>query len=319
MTGSLTEEIRRIERRLTRQDVPGMQRRTSSHHSFLDRLGRLLDTRRFRGSIIDRKMQYRSNTVDSFGLDPIHAEGWRPVLEFMYRSYWRVETSGMENIPDHGRAIIVANHAGTLPYDGAMIMCAVRYDHPAHRTIRPLIEDFIFHFPFIGAALNRIGCVRACQDNAERLLSQEQLVAVFPEGMKGISKLYRHRYQLQRFGRGGFIKLALQTRAPIIPAAVIGAEEIYPMMGRVSWLAKYLGIPYVPLTPTFPWLGPLGAILLPSKWQIRFGDPLHLADQFGADALDDRILVNQLAEKVRSTIQGMVDEGLASRRSVLFG
>jgi 1-acyl-sn-glycerol-3-phosphate acyltransferase len=225
----------------------------------------------------------------------------------------------MENLPDHDRALIVANHAGTLPYDGAMVMCAVKQDHPAHRDVRPLVEDFIFHFPFLGVALNRIGCVRACQENAERLLRHGQLVAVFPEGIKGIGKLYRDRYQLQRFGRGGFIKLALQTRTPIVPTAIIGSEEIHPMLGKVTWLAKYVGIPYVPLTPTFPWLGAAGVIPLPSKWQIRFGEPLNLGGQYGPEAATDSILVNRLTEQVRSTIQSMVDEALRTRRSVMFG
>jgi len=195
----------------------------------------------------------------------------------------------------------------------------VKYDHPAHRQVRPLVEDFIFHFPFLGTSLNRIGCVRACPENAERLLRHGQVVAVFPEGIKGIGKLYRHRYQLQRFGRGGFVKLALQTGAPIIPAAIIGSEEIHPMLGRFTWLAKYLGIPYVPLTPTFPWLGALGTVPLPVKWQIRFGEPIDLAGQHGAAAAGDRILVNRLTEQVRSTIQSMVDAALRARRSILFG
>jgi 1-acyl-sn-glycerol-3-phosphate acyltransferase len=264
-------------------------------------------------------MRNRSDIVDDFGLDPVYAENWRPLLDFLYQSYWRVETTGMENLPDHGRALIVANHSGTLPYDGAMIMYAVRYNHPAHRDIRPLVEDFVFHFPFIGVALNRIGCVRACQENAERLLANEQVVAVFPEGIKGIGKLYRRRYQLQRFGRGGFVKLALKSRAPVIPTSVVGAEEVHPMLAQVTWLAKYLGIPYIPITPTFPWLGLAGAVPMPSKWYIRFGEPMDLASQYGAEAHQDRILVNRLTEEVRSTIQGMVDETLLARRSVIFG
>jgi 1-acyl-sn-glycerol-3-phosphate acyltransferase len=280
----------------------------------LDRAGRS-----FARWISEVRMRDRSEMVDEFGFDPIFFERWRPLLEFLYRTYWRVETSGIENIPDHDSAMIVSNHAGTFPYDGAMLMSAVKCDHPTHRDVRPLVEDFIFHFPFLGVALNRIGCVRACPENAERLLRHGALVAVFPEGIKGIGKLFAQRYQLQRFGRGGFVKLALQTRTPIIPAAVIGAEEIHPMVGRVTWLARYLGIPYVPITPTFPWLGPLGAVPLPTKWQIRFGEPIDLAGQHGPAAAQDRVLVHRLTEQVRSTIQSMVDEALLNRRSVFFG
>ncbi len=168
-------------------------------------------------------------------------------------------------------------------------------------------------------AINLIGCVRACQENAERLLEEDKVVTVFPEGIKGIGKRYSKRYQLQRFGRGGFIKLALKTGAPIIPAAVIGAEEIYPMLTKVTWLAKYVGIPYVPITPTFPWFGPLGALPLPSKWTIRFGEPMDLVGRHGVEAHQDRILVNKLTEQVRSTIQSMVDDTLSARRSIIFG
>jgi 1-acyl-sn-glycerol-3-phosphate acyltransferase len=167
--------------------------------------------------------------------------------------------------------------------------------------------------------LNRIGCVRACQENAERLLQQDRVVAVFPEGIQGIGKLYQNRYQLQRFGRGGFIKLALKNRTPIIPTAVVGAEEIHPMLTKVTWLAKYLGIPFVPVTPTFPWLGPLGLVPLPSKWIIRFGEPIDLSADHEPEAHQDRLLVSRLTEQVRSRIQGMVDEILAARRSVIFG
>ena len=287
--------------------------------TLLEQLGDLLNTGNARQRLADYLMRDRSEVVDDFGMDLMFADKWRPFFELLYRHWWRVETVGMENVPDQGGALIVANHSGTLPYDGAMIMYAVRYDHPAHRDVRPLVEDFIFHFPFLGVFLNRVGCVRACQDNAERLLRQGQVAAVFPEGVQGIGKLYRHRYQLQRFGRGGFIRLAFKTGTPIIPAAVVGAEEIHPMMAKGTWMTKPLGIPYMPMTPTFPWLGPLGAIPFPSKWHIRFGEPIDLKSQYGANGGDDRLLVGRLTEQVRSNIQGMVDDCLARRGSVVFG
>jgi 1-acyl-sn-glycerol-3-phosphate acyltransferase len=267
----------------------------------------------------DLAMRDRSDVVDEFGRDPNVAAKVEPLLEFLYKTYFRVDARGMGHIPDEGRALIVANHSGTLPYDGAMIMHAVKHHHSSARDVRPLVEDFVFHFPYLGTLMNRIGGVRACPENAERLLEQDQLVAVFPEGIKGIGKLYRERYQLQRFGRGGFIKLALKSDAPIIPTAVVGAEEIHPMLTRVTWLAKSVGIPYIPVTPTFPFLGPIGLVPLPTKWYIAFGEPLYFNAEYGADGANDRILVNKLAEQVRSKIQLMIDSLLKERRSVLFG
>ncbi|MCA9666696.1 MAG: acyltransferase family protein [Myxococcales bacterium] len=279
---------------------------------------RLLDPATYRRMIRDLRMSGRSEVVDEFGLDPVFAERLRPIFEFLYRTYWRVETSGMEHVPDRGRAIIVANHSGTLPYDAAMLMYGLRFDHPAHRTARPLVEDFVFHFPYVGVAMNRIGGVRASPENARRLLDQQQLVVVFPEGTKGIGKLYKERYKLQRFGRGGFIKLALRTRTPVIPTAIVGAEEIHPMLGRIGALARAVGLPYLPVTPTFPLLGPLGALPLPSKWFILFGKPVDLGDH-GPDAADDGILVGRLTERVRAVIQDMIDSALEQRGSSLLG
>ena len=264
-------------------------------------------------------MRNRSESVDEFGRDPLVAAKIDPLLDFLYKHYFRVEVEGMGHIPSEGRALIVANHSGTLPYDGAMIMHAVQRDHDAHRAVRPLVEDFVFHFPYLGTLMNRIGGVRACQENAERLLSQDQLVAVFPEGIKGIGKLFSQRYQLQRFGRGGFVKLALATDSPIIPTAVVGAEEIHPLLTKVTWLAKSVGIPYLPITPTFPLLGLLGLVPLPSKWYLAIGEPLYFNAEYGTEAANDRILVNRLAEQVRHRIQEMVDGLLKRRRSVLLG
>jgi len=314
----LMGQFRRIESRVTRRFL-GQSPYQEASGSMLDSIGALTRAGTYRRWVSDLMMRSRSDVVDDFGLDGVFADRWRPLFEFLYRQYWRVETAGMENVPDQGRALLVSNHSGALPYDGAMIMYAVRYDHPAHRDVRPLVEDLVFHFPYLGMFLNRIGCVRACQGNAERLLQQDRIAAVFPEGIKGISKLYRHRYQLQRFGRGGFIKLAFKTRTPIIPTSVVGAEEIHPMLTKVTWLAKYIGIPFIPITPTFPWLGPLGVLPFPSKWRIRFGEPIDLCAKYGPDAYKDRILVNKLTEQVRSTIQTMVDECLSTRRSVVFG
>jgi len=163
--------------------------------------------------------------------------------------------------------------------------------------------------------MNRIGAVRACQENAERLLDHDKLVAVFPEGIKGIGKLYAQRYKLQRFGRGGYIKLALRMGTPVLPAAVVGAEETNPLLSKVVGPARAFGLPYFPITATFPWLGPLGLVPLPTRWKIIFGPPIELPEH-GVAAAQDAVLVNRLNEQVRATIQSMLDEGLASRESV---
>jgi 1-acyl-sn-glycerol-3-phosphate acyltransferase len=260
-------------------------------------------------------MRGRSEEVDDFGFDPIYDAKLKPVLDFLYTKYFRVETSGISSVPKTGRCLLVANHSGTLPLDGLMIKAAVKREG---REVRWLTEDFIYHMPFLGGAMNRLGAVRACQENAERLLGKEQLVAVFPEGVKGIGKLFADRYRLQRFGRGGFIKLCLRTGTPIVPVAVTGAEETNPLLFKIEHLSKALGVPYVPVTPTFPLLGPLGLLPAPTKWTIQFGEPLDLSSH-GPSAADDEILVGKLAERVRATIQGMLDRTVGSRKSVFFG
>ena len=225
---------------------------------------------------------------------------------------------GIENVSHQGRTLLVANHSGVLPYDASMIKIAIYNEHPSRREVRFLVDDFVFHFPFLGTFMNRIGGVRACPENAERLLGQEELVSVFPEGIKGISKPFKERYQLQRFGRGGVIRLALKTKSPIIPVAVVGAEEIHPLIYKSSVLARPLGLPFIPFTPTFPALGPLGAIPLPTKWTIVFGKPIPF-DQYSHEDEHDGILINRETERLREVIQTMVFDELKERKSVFFG
>jgi 1-acyl-sn-glycerol-3-phosphate acyltransferase len=296
-------ELRELERRLEQQRTPAFPIDVRKH------LPLEAVWRRWR----QLAMWGRSDVVDDFGRDPRATARWEWLFEFLYSRWFRVEASGLEHIPAHGRALLVANHAGTLPYDSAMVMHAVRRDHPARRDVRPLVEDTVFHLPFLGPIMNRIGGVRADPANAERLLEHDELVAVFPEGEKGMGKLWKDRYRLQRFGRGGFVKLALRTGAPIIPVAVVGAEEAAPMLGKVTWFAKNIGIPWIPVTPTFPWLGPAGLLPLPSKWFVQFGAPIELSH--GPEAASDRLLVNRLADQIRTQIQQMIDGLLGKRRS----
>jgi 1-acyl-sn-glycerol-3-phosphate acyltransferase len=199
-----------------------------------------------------------------------------------------------------------------------MMKIACYNEHPKQRELRFLVDDFVFHFPFLGTLMNRIGGVRACPENAERLLRKGELISVFPEGLKGISKPYTERYRLQRFGRGGTIRLAMKTKAPIIPVAIVGAEEIHPLIYKSSVLARPLGLPFIPVTPTFPLLGPIGAIPLPTKWTMVFGEPIPF-DQYTERDTHDSILINQENEKLRELIQDMVYEVLKDRRSVFLG
>ena len=261
---------------------------------------------------------WHSEEVDEFGYDPRFTETILPFLEFLYTVWWRVETSGVDHVPPSGAGLIVANHSGVLPWDGLMINVAVRHEHPARRRCRMLALDMFAHLPFLAPLLAQSGAVRANQENGERLLRKGELVGVFPEGVKGVGKPFKDRYRLARFGRGGFVRLALRTGAPIVPCAVVGAEEIHPKIAAMDWLGRPLGLPYLPITPTFPLLGPLGLIPLPTRWSIDFADPIPM-DVYGPEGAEDPILVNRLSEQIRSTVQAMVDSRLARRRSVWFG
>ncbi|MFD1824966.1 lysophospholipid acyltransferase family protein [Mumia zhuanghuii] len=238
--------------------------------------------------------------IDSFGLDPqLHAIGMaalRPIAE----KWFRIEVRGAERIPSDGGALVVANHSGTIPVDAAMTTLVVN-DH-AHRTLRLLGADLVFTLPFVGELARKMGATLACSEDAERLLAEGHIVAVWPEGFKGVGKPYSERYKLQRFGRGGFVSAAMRAGVPIVPVSIVGAEEIYPLVGNVPSLARLLGLPYMPITPFFPWLGPLGMIPLPSKWIIEFGDPIR-TDAYPPEAADDPMLVFNVTDQVRETIQ----------------
>jgi 1-acyl-sn-glycerol-3-phosphate acyltransferase len=277
----------------------------------------LADSRYFVEKWGRKGLRSRAEEVDEFGLDRSFETRLRPVLDFIYQRYFRIQTEGITNVPSEGRAVVVGNHSGSIPIDGLMLRTALRLDHPASRDLRWLAEDFLFYLPFAGVFMNRAGAVRACQENAERLLSRDNLIAVFPEGVQGIRKLFRDRYRLQRFGRGGYIRLCLRTRAPLIPCAIIGGEESSPLLYRFDAIADLLRVPYLPVTPTFPALGALGLVPAPTKWRIKFGEPIAF-DNYGPEAADDDLLVGRLSDRVRSTIQSMLDSGLQKRKSIWF-
>jgi 1-acyl-sn-glycerol-3-phosphate acyltransferase len=254
---------------------------------------------------------------DEWGLDEEFAEAAYPLLEFMSERRWRVTAVGPKNVPSHGRALLVANHAGILPWDGTMMSVALLKEHPLPRYPRFLVLNWAFELPWVSTALRKVGAVPASPYNAIRLLEQNELVAVFPEGVKGAGKDFKDRYRLQRFGRGGFVEIALRTGSPIVPVAVVGSEEIYPKLGESGALARLTGAPYFPITPTFPLLGPLGAVPLPSRWRIQFGTPIELSS-YGPEAADDRPLVFEVSERVRDTIQQMVYDNLVKRGSAFL-
>jgi 1-acyl-sn-glycerol-3-phosphate acyltransferase len=256
--------------------------------------------------------------VDDFGFDPeLTDQVLFTLMRPLYDKYFRVEVRGLENVPSTGGALVVANHSGTIPLDSVMTQIALRDRHPARRHLRMLGADLVFKTPFVGELARKTGTTLACNADAERLLGRGELVGVWPEGFKGIGKPFAERYKLQRFGRGGFVAAALRSQVPIVPCSIVGAEEIYPILGNMKTLARLLGLPYLPVTPTFPLLGPLGMIPLPSKWIIEFGEPIDTM-QHGVAAADDPMLVFNLTDQVRETIQHTLYRLLMSRRSVFF-
>lgn len=253
--------------------------------------------------------------ADEFGKDATFVECLRPFFQFLYSTYFRVDVRGMRSIPRRGPAILVANHAGTLPYDGAMVHLAVYNELAGQREVRFLVEDFVYRMPLLGTFIERIGGMRACHENAEALLAAGHLIVVFPEGIKGIGKTYDDRYKLARFGRGGFIRLAMHTGVPIIPVAIVGAEETHPIIWKSESLGRRVGLPFVPFTPTFPWLGPLGLVPLPSKWRIKFGK-LHRFDRFRPIDAEDEALVKIHADEIKGEIQAMLKDTLSHRTNI---
>lgn len=252
--------------------------------------------------------------VDDYGFDRELTERFfmaalRPIAE----KWFRLEVRGLENIPAEGGALVVSNHSGTVPLDGLMTMLTV-HDH-AGRFLRPLGADLVFKLPLVSSLARKGGATLACTEDAERMLSDGELVGVWPEGFKGIGKPFSERYKLQRFGRGGFVSAALRTGVPIIPLSVVGAEEIYPLVGNVPSLARLLGVPYIPITPFFPWLGPLGLVPLPSKWILEFGEPIR-TDAYEPGEAEDPMLVFNVTDQVRETIQHTLFDLLRDRGGV---
>jgi 1-acyl-sn-glycerol-3-phosphate acyltransferase len=251
--------------------------------------------------------------VDDFGYDrELSRNLLLPLARPLYESYFRVRTLGVTRIPSEGPALLVANHSGTVALDAVMMQYAVAKEHPAERVVRNVGADLVFQLPVIGPLARKAGNVVACDEDALELLQRDELVGVFPEGYKGVGKGWRERYRLQRFGRGGYIEIALRAGVPIVPVSIVGPEEAYPMIADAGFIAKTFGFPYFPITPTFPWLGPLGLIPLPSKWVIEFGEPIPM-DEYPEDAAEDPMLVFDLSDSIRDTIQQMLYRNLKLR------
>ncbi|WP_448318837.1 lysophospholipid acyltransferase family protein [Streptomyces sp. CO7] len=277
-----------------------------------------LERRLAKGLAFLRRRVTGEYEVDDFGYDAeLTDEVLMAMLRPLYEKYFRVEVKGIENIPAEGGALIVANHSGTIPLDALMMQVAVHDKHPAGRHLRLLAADLVFTLPVVNEVARKLGHTLACAEDASELLGRGELVGVMPEGFKGIGKPFGERYKLQRFGRGGFVSTALRARAPIIPCSVVGAEETYPMVGNARTVARLLGLPYFPLTPTFPWLGPLGALPLPTKWTIQFGEPIP-TDGYAPEAADDPMLMFNLTDQVREEIQHTLYKLLVRRRSIFF-
>jgi 1-acyl-sn-glycerol-3-phosphate acyltransferase len=259
-------------------------------------------------------MSERSGEVDEFGMDEVVLRRARPLLDLLYERYWRIELHGMDWIPEAGPCLLVANRSGLLPYDGVMVSHAI---WRMRSKLRPrfMVADWLITLPFVQSYLARLGGVRACRENAERLIRSGEIVLVFPEGQKGAAKVFRERYRLKRFGRGGVVRVALETRVPIIPIGIVGPEEAHPILFKWGTPGRVVGLPFLPVTPTFPLLGPLGFLPLPSKWVIRIGEPISIT-HLAPDAARDELLISRMNEELRSQIQVLIDTGLSDRGSV---
>jgi 1-acyl-sn-glycerol-3-phosphate acyltransferase len=240
------------------------------------------------------------------------------LVEFFYRYWFRAEVEGIENVPSSGGALLVSNHSGALPPDAAMITKAIREEHTRARPVNITVEHFFKGYPGFSMLIPKIGCVAAHPANVHRLLfDEEQLVLVFPEGRKGTEKLYKDRYRLRRFGRGGFVEAAMRAQAPIVPVCVVGAEEAAPVFAQLGMLKRLTGLLYFPITPTFPHLGLLGMLgYLPAKFKIRFLEPIRF-DEPGL--YEDKALVQTMAHEVRARIQENLWDMVRKRKSVWFG
>jgi 1-acyl-sn-glycerol-3-phosphate acyltransferase len=281
-------------------------------------IARLLPTlkERLGGALDLARLLEPPDRLDRFGMDPRFAERAAPIVELLYSTWWRTTVRAIDRVPASGPVIVVANHAGLVPWDALVLREALRRAQPAPRDLRPLLDDRECGMPVVGGIAVRLGAVRAAPESAERILREGGVVGVFPEGSAGARKPWRDRYRIQRFGRGGFVKIALRTGASIVPCAIVGSEEASPGISRTGWLAERLGIPLLSANPLFV-VGAAALLPLPSKWSLRFGSPIEVGGHGPADA-DAPALVHAIAERVRNELQAMLEEDVAARSSVFL-
>ena len=259
-------------------------------------------------------MRERSVETDEFGTDAQLLERTRPLLDWMFERYWRVEVRGLERVPVNGPVLFVANRSGMLPYDGMMLAHILERSIPGLARPRFMVADWLVTLPFVQPLLARMGGVRACRENSDRTLRTGRSVIAFPEGAKGATKTFRERYRLKRFGRGGVVRAAIDNDVPLVPVGIVGAEEAHPILFKSHTVARPFGLPFIPITPTFPALGPLGLLPLPTKWVIVFGEPIDLSRP--ADADDEELIISRSTADLRQRIQELVELGLDCRSSV---
>ncbi len=286
------EQVKTVIRALDRVEileVPGLEDR-------IDRLG----------------IELNSAGFDRWGLHPDTLRKFAPYLYFLYKKYFRVETAGIDQIPE-GRVLFIGNHGGQVPLDAMMAGLALFIEGEPPRVARAMVERWVPTVPFVSSLFTRIGAMVGDPMNCRELLHHDQSVLVFPEGVRGSGKLFKDRYQLQRFGTG-FMRLALETRTPIVPVAIIGTEETYPSVFNFELLAKAVGAPYFPVTPFFPLLGPLGLLPLPSKITVRFGKPLN----FEGDPGESEDLIRGKVQTVKEALQEEILTGLKLRGENIF-
>ena len=311
--------IRRLQRRAPMYAMQGINELSTRLREMTGRdvidMNRLMEIVQFLYQQRELARRGADYAVDDFGFDAEWTESFLVLFKALYRDYWRVETTGIENVPATGRALLVSNHAGVLPWDGTMIKTAIFAEHPHPRHVRALVASLFMGMPVLSWFLRRTGQTVGHPDDTRRLLERDELVLVFPEGVKGTGKPFKDRYRLRRFGRGGFVGTAIRAGAPIIPVSVVGSEEIYPMVGDAAPVARLFGLPYFPITPTWPWLGPLGMIPLPSKWRIQFHPPVH-TENHPPESANDQHMVMTISDEVRNTIQKGIYDNLKLRRGV---
>jgi 1-acyl-sn-glycerol-3-phosphate acyltransferase len=305
-----------VEARL--QDLAARAGIPSAPGELRDALARILPAVRGRlAAVVDVvRLLEPPQRLDRFGMDPRFAERLEPLVELLYSAWWRVDVRDVERVPAEGSAVVVANHGGAVPWDAFVLRHALRSAHPARRDLRPLLDDRECALPVVGAAAIRYGAVRASAQAAEAILAAGGVVGVFPEGGAAAQRAWRERYRIHRFGRGGFVKVALRTGAPIVPCAILGSEEASPGIARTGWLADRLGIPFLSANPSLR-IASAALLPLPSRWTIRFAEPIEVRD-LGRAAAEDAAAVNALAERVRASVQALLDEGVAARSSVFL-